>query len=267
MCTRSIDFGAREHVIPKWLLRHTDIYKDTITLPNLSRFRYDQYTVPCCRSCNSALGNTLEIPISRAICAGIDEFVSFADENIDLVFSWLNLLVVKTHIKDLSLREARDLRVESGVIADRYNWADFHHAHAIARAPIYNVRVSPAAIGTVTIMPIFDYESSGKFDYRDHWPTDTIFLRIHDIAIISVLNDSGKVAEMANPRVPLDAPPNVIQAAEILTEYQAASAHLISRPRFATLVDTENGNCSIEAIFPEDVEIADFNARRRGQIG
>lgn len=266
ICTLPIEYEAKEHIIPKWLQRHVGIFQETITLPNLSRYRYDQYTVPCCSKCNAALGKVLEAPISQAICGGYESFSTFARSNSNLLFAWLNLIVFKTHLKDLSLREVKDLRVESGVIAERYNWLDFHHAHAIARAPLYDIEISAEAIGTIMTFPIADFEKSGNFDYRDHWPTDTVFLRIHEIGIVSVLNDSGKVAEMAIPRVPLDAPPNVIQAAEILTEFQAASAHLLNRPTFATFADTETGYCSIEAIIPEEVEIKDFSVELFGEI-
>jgi hypothetical protein len=266
VCTHPIGLETREHIIPKWLQRYADISSDSITLPNGSRFRYDKYTVPCCEKCNASLGANVEAPISRAVSEGYESFVTFSQSNREVLFAWLNLLLVKTHLKDLSLREVKDLRVDKGLIADRYNWLDFHHAHAIARAALYGIEVLPEVIGSITIFPVIEFEKAGKFDYRDHSPSDSIFLRINDIAIISILNDTGKVAEMAAPRIPLEKAPNLFQTAEILTEYQAASVHLLNRPKFVTLADKATGHCSIKAILPTDIEIADFNLGLYGKL-
>jgi hypothetical protein len=61
-----------EHVIPKWILRKLNIYKLSITLPNDAKIRYDQYTVPCCKECNSYLGTNIEEEIRLAVDGGLD---------------------------------------------------------------------------------------------------------------------------------------------------------------------------------------------------
>ena len=37
-----------EHIIPKWVLRKLNIYKEKITLPNKAKIPYERYVVPCC---------------------------------------------------------------------------------------------------------------------------------------------------------------------------------------------------------------------------
>lgn len=266
VCTEPIIEEGKEHIIPRWLQKHSDIYSEEITLPNGNRLRYDRYLIPCCKTCNEKLGKNLEDPIARAITRGFKAFAKFAKENPLIVFAWLNLVVLKTHLKDLWLRESVDHRVQAGMIAERYNWLDLHHSYSVARSPVFEIDVAEGVIGSLLIFQIQDHEKAGKFDYRDHYWSDTVYLRVGEIGIISVLNDSGKVSDMIADRVPLSEPPNPIQTLEILTECQAANMHLISRPTYATLVDVEDGVARIEAIFPDEVDIAPFNAELFGHL-
>lgn len=70
-----------EHVIPKWILRKLDIYKLSITLPNDTKIRYGQYTVPCCKECNSFLGSYFEEDIAAAVDGGIEAVNSYILNN------------------------------------------------------------------------------------------------------------------------------------------------------------------------------------------
>ncbi len=266
ICTEPIIQEAKEHIIPRWLQKHTKIYSDEITLPNGKRQRYDKYLIPCCKKCNSLLGKKLEDPISRAITRGYSAFSEFSRNNPSTVFAWLNLIVLKTHLKDLWLREHVDYRVQSGMIAERYDWLALHHTYSVARSPVCDISVADEVIGTILLFQIPDYERADSFDYRDHYSSDTVYIRIEDIGIISVLNDSGKVSDMIADRIPLSEPPNLIQVMEILTECQAANMHLLSRPTYGTIVNAEEGKGKIEAFFPDDVEIAPFNPELFGNL-
>lgn len=266
ICTEPITEEAKEHIIPRWLQKHTSIYSDEITLPNGKRQRYDKYVVPCCKNCNGLLGKKLEDPIARVITRGYGAFSEFAKNNPSAVFAWLNLLVLKTHLKDLWLRENVDYRVQSGMIAERYDWLALHHTYSVARSPVCSISVADDVIGTILLFQVSDCEKSGRFDYRDHYWSDTVYLRVDDIGIISVLNDSGKVSDMIDGRIPLSEPPNLIQVMEILTECQAANMHLLSRPTYGTVVDTEEGKAQINAFFPDDIKIAPFNAELFGGL-
>src|SRR5437016_14120217 len=53
-----------EHVLADWILRRYSLHDRSITLPNLTGFRYGGYVIPCCESCNSRMGNVFEKPIS-----------------------------------------------------------------------------------------------------------------------------------------------------------------------------------------------------------
>lgn len=62
----------KEHILPKWILKRYDLLSRTITLPNETSFRYNQYTVPCCQQCNSLMGEKIEQPIRELINQGFN---------------------------------------------------------------------------------------------------------------------------------------------------------------------------------------------------
>lgn len=264
VCAKEIVEHADEHIIPDWILRRCKLHNKRITLPNGTTFKYGAYKVPCCKPCNSFLGMHYETPVSEAFSKGSDAVVDLANSNPALLFGWLNLLVFKTHLKDLSLRAERDLRIESGKIGDIYDWLSFHHMHAVFRAPMYGVRIDRDVIGSICLMQVRDHEIGDLFDYRDHYPSDTVFVRIGDTALISVLNDSGAIPGMLEGRIMLDDIPNLIQCAEILTENQAASMHLNNRPRYRTQLTS--GIFEIKADLPDKKDIAEYDPKVRGEL-
>jgi hypothetical protein len=264
VCGKEIIEHADEHIIPDWVLRRCGLHHKRMTLPNGTTFKYGQYKVPCCKTCNSFLGNYYEHPVSEAFASGFGAVANLANSKPDRLFGWLNLLVFKTHLKDLSLRALRDLRVDSGKIGEIYDWLSFHHMHAVLRAPLYGTRINRNVIGSICLLRVRDHGIGDLFDYRDHYPSDTVFVRIGDTAVISVLNDSGAIPGMLEGRLVLDDDPNLIQCAEILTEYQAASLHLSNRPTFRT--ELTSGIFEIKADLPQSKDIADYNPRLRGEL-
>ena len=82
------------------------------------------------------MGRVFEEPISDAAKAGFNGLNAFM-KNMDgrtKLFNWLSLIFLKTHLKDLSLRENRDRRLPPDQIGDRYDWADIHHIQCVARS-------------------------------------------------------------------------------------------------------------------------------------
>src|ERR1700723_3777613 len=65
-----------EHVLPNWLLRRYELHRSSITLPNDTLFRYDQYTIPCCADCNALMGREVEEPIRQLLEQGAEALYS-----------------------------------------------------------------------------------------------------------------------------------------------------------------------------------------------
>lgn len=265
-CAKSIDERSDEHVIPDWVIRLCKLNHETIVLPNNARVRYVSYKVPCCRHCNELLASHYEQPISTAFKQGFDAVAKLLDSEPERVFGWLNLITFKTHLRDLSLRDKLDLRIESGMIGDRYSWADFHHSHAVFRAPLCGTKIDRDVIGSICAMQVADYQTGGMFDYRDHLPSETVFLRIGEIAIVTILSDSGAVLDMVEGRIFLNTGPNLLQCAEVLTEYQLASMHLKNRPEFMTQLNVQTGRLEIKAKLPEQKQVYPYSKDLRGEL-
>lgn len=266
ICGNQLNEETKEHVIPDWLIRYCSLENKSITLPNRQKIHYPSYKIACCLSCNGALSRIYEEPISAAFKLGYDGFCDFIKSNRLLVFSWLCLIVFKTHAKDLTYRAEVDRRIDSGRIADMYHWPDLHHIHAVSRAAIFGTKVLEDVIGSIYVVPISNLEDVGEFDYRDNYVSQTVMIRIREIAIIAVLNDSGAIISMIYDRIFPKTPPNACQLAEILSDFQAAALHLQNRPSYGTRIQVENSSFEIFANLPDKREIAPYDPAIKGEF-
>lgn len=152
-----------EHIIPDWILSKFNLHSEFITLTNGTRFRYGEYTVPCCKDCNSELGVSYEAPIGKLLSRPYNEIIEEINQNQDLVhflFRWMCLVFFKTHLKDKALLKERDRRKESGFLGDLYGWEDFHHIHCIARSHYTKAIIEKNVYGTILILPAFTSSKS-----------------------------------------------------------------------------------------------------------
>src|SRR5580765_2174421 len=69
-----------EHVLPRWLLKRYALFDQTIGLPNGLKFKYSEYKVSCCQSCNSRMGEVIEQPVRDIIAGGCESVVTHVKE-------------------------------------------------------------------------------------------------------------------------------------------------------------------------------------------
>lgn len=183
-----------EHVIPDWVLRECKIRDGAITLLNGKPYSYGRYKIPCCIDCNSRLGRELETPMSERFKGGYENFAKSLMENhphaIWELFRWMCLLYLKTHLKDTNLPYHLDRRVDGGNIAERFDWNLLHHIHCISRSHFTGAAIDNRVIGSVFILPAISDEFHGSFDFLDLHPAQSIMIRINEIAVVAVLDDS-----------------------------------------------------------------------------
>lgn len=255
-----------EHVIPKWLLRKLDIYKLSITLPNDAEVRYDQYTVPCCKECNSFLGTEIEEEIRTAVDGGLDSVNSYILNNGPWkIFLWLSLIFFKTHLKDSYLRKNLDKRKGEEAISSDYDWGLLHHIHCMVRAIQTGISISNECIGTTFVLPAKTAEHLDAYDYRDIYAANTILLRINDIAFIAVLDDSCAAMNFFSEHFKrLTSPLSPIQLREVLSHLTLLNYKLKYRPSYSTKLDATSGEVFIAAELPETLEL---EAHTRDELG
>mgnify|MGYP007089313263 CR=1 FL=1 len=254
-----------EHVIPDWLLRYTGIANMSITLPNGCDVRYSSYKVRSCAQCNSFLSNDVEDHISRAIKGGFESLSEFLEQNPKLVFQWLCLIYYKVHFRDFSLRYNVDHREHDAPIGALYAWPNFHHIFCVSRSVLFKVLFSPGVIGTIKLFRLDDWERHGSYDYRDHWATDTMFVRIKDICIYVSFTDAEAVDHMMQnkfSRIPTHL--NYIQSIEIFGDFVSAKMHFNQQHEFHSLYDPDQDDLRIIAEVADDFDWHDIDRSIRG---
>jgi hypothetical protein len=238
-----------EHVIPDWILRKYALHDKQITLPNGSHLPYGQYKVQCCARCNSRMGEVFEDPISELTSKGHAAVTQHLQNHGPwLLFSWLNLIFLKTHLKDRTLLINRDRRVQSGLLSELIEWPEMHHIHCIARSFFTGVSLSPQALGSVFVMPAKTGTPLGDFDYGDYYPGRALLLRLGETAFICVLNDScGALMLLQEYIQRIDGPLGPLQCRELLAHAAYANMLIENRPMFHTSLDSSEGTITISA--------------------
>jgi len=253
-----------EHVIPDWILRRYGLHAKTINLPNGTKMRYGQYKIPCCQDCNTELGRTYEIPISNllnkpyeGICLEIEQ----NPEILKLLFKWVSLLFIKTHLKDKILLAERDTRKGSGSIGDNHYWEEMHHIHCIARSHFSNAIIDPKVFGTICILPAMIIEGHDKFDFVDSEAGKAIMIQINGFCVISVLNDSTAAYSLFQDVInKIPGPLSPFQIREIVAHFNYINLNLKVKPLYKSVIDT-NSQYRIIAEIPDYFSLVDKSER------
>lgn len=223
-----------EHVVPDWVLRRFALHGKRVTLPNLTEIAYGRYRLRCCKPCNSLLGREVEEPAARLFAGDFLSFASgLATECNCLLYQWLCLLFVKTHLKDRDLRAARDGRTCSQPLSAVYEWSRLHHIHAVARAAASKISIDPSVQGTIFV---FEMASSPEqFDYVDTYDHSTVLVRIGPVGVVAILDDCGDAGCLLTQHLSgIEGPLASIQLREIAALAAYGNELLLTRPRFRT---------------------------------
>ena len=257
-----------EHVIPKWILRRFNLYNRSINLPNGTSIRYDQYTVPCCADCNTFLGATFEKPIQQLVDKDPSEIENYVKSNGPwLIFLWIALIFLKTHLKDRTLRTSLDHRGADGSLADLYEWENMHHIHCIVRSSYVGCSLDPGILGSFFILPVNTKFWGEAFDYRDLYVSKTILLRLREVCFIAVLNDSCAAWNVFSQSSYLPFKLGThIQFREIMAHLATLNLRLKKRPIFRSEFDLLHGQYKIIADLPQSLEIDDPDPKFFGKI-
>lgn len=248
-----------EHIIPRWVLRRFGLFTKSITLPTGERRTYDRYKVPCCKDCNSLLGEMVETPISKLLDGNFADVVERIEmQGPELLFTWLSLLFFKIHLKDRSVAVHKNRNMGSEVIGALYDWPSFHHVHAVARSPYTKASLLPGVVGSLRIVEIDDDPNTDPFDYLNYSFEQTIAVRLGRLGIVAVLNDAGGAAHAWQHKLELITTPiATIQLKEVAAMLAVANDAIITRPQFGTMV-YEKTMVMIFARLPGVLDLPDF---------
>jgi hypothetical protein len=231
----------------------------TITLPNDTRFRYDQYTIPCCADCNALMGREVEEPIRALVEQGSRAIFERVERDGPLrLFVWLALLFLKTHLKDRTLRWHRDLRQPDHRIGELQTCEELRHLHTLARCFYAKCTVAKEAMGSLLVMSATQPHGGQPFDFTDLSAAQTLLLRLDDVALLAVFNDSCGAMQGLMPKL------NKITG--LMAELAFVNLHIEHRPTFHTLVDGRTGEQSIAATLPPEFSLIPMDKGVRGSL-
>ena len=268
ICGASPDTTAfnDEHIVPRWLLRRYGLFEKEITLPTKERRRYGGYRVQCCAACNTILGDRVENPVSRLLDGDFAEVFARlqADRARELIFVWMCLLFLKVHLKDNRIPVHRDRRRGSKTIGDLYDWIELHHIHAVARSPYTGAGLMPGVIGSFFVVEVIDPISADGWDFVDLTFAQTIGLRVGNVGIVAVLNDSGAAQQAWSHRTSvIDGAITGSQFREIVALFAVANDDILVRPEFGTII-VDGSLSMIFAQIPRRLELAEFDSEKFG---
>jgi hypothetical protein len=258
-----------EHVIPDWLLRRFNLHSEQIELPNEAGLRYGELKVPCCADCNSKMSEVFEKPISQLLSSG---YKTVAEElkrsGPWLLFSWIALVFFKAHYKNKFLRYHLDRRKDDFPIAELHSWEELFHIHCIARAWYSCAVIHPEVLGTLLVMPAKVRSHLPRFDFADLTEATLVTLRVDDIAIFAVLNDSGASLAMMFEEIQarITGPLSPLQIREVAAKLAAINLQVVPRPEFSSQFSFLKETYEIEAVRPSEIDIPDWDPKILGKI-
>ena len=258
-----------EHILSDWILREFGLHRRQITLPNLTGFKYSEYRIPCCKDCNSLMGNYFEVPISEAAKGGMKTFAPFCKKvGFNYIFNWLALTFIKTHLKDAQLRAERDRRKGDDSIGGKYyEFETLHHVHCIARSFFTKAKWEPNVTGSLYIGPAKVFDGIESFDFADNYLAKTILLRMHDFFLLAVFNDSGGAMSHMNPNYlsKITEGLTLLQMRELFVRFSHCNLSIESRPTFHSGFDSK-AHYEITVKRPADLTFKEFDGRMFGEM-
>lgn len=260
-----------EHVIPDWILREYQLHDDAIRLPNDTYFKYGSYIVPCCEQCNTELSAAFEIPISKLIKKGYRYAVEELHNDksmVDKLFQWMCLLFFKTHLKDTRLLMERNRSLQAGNIGDYHSWENIHHIHCMSRAFFTAAEIDDNVYGSFMVLPALRHElqeQSDLFDYMDNLDGSTVMIRLDEICIFAVLNDSKLCQSLFHKYTErISGPLTNIQLREIFCHLVFLNTNLKTKPIYHSTI--KNDRYNICATVPELPELL-HTTERKSSVG
>jgi hypothetical protein len=263
MCGASPDekLFNNEHIIPDWVLRKFNLHEQWITLPNGTTMKYGQFVISCCADCNTLLGQRVETPISGYLSLPHSELAARLDADPAIfgqLFIWMCLIYSKTQLKYTSLALHRDKPGDNRKIGDLIGWSQMQHVHCMARVPYTGAKVGKQVYGSLIVLPALPDELGKDFDYMDSTTDQCAMIRIGQIAVFAVMNDS-QACQMffISYLSKIDGPLTPLQLKEVFAHLVFLNSHLKERPayQFTILPD----GYEISSKLPEKRELTDVS--------
>jgi hypothetical protein len=214
------------------------------------------------------MGECLERPIREMFEKGYKSF----GEQLKLngpwdLFCWMNLIFLKTHLKDNNLSFHRDTRKGEMKIGELHSWEDLHHIHCMARSWYTGCDLKIEALGSLLVLPAKILPYGDQFDYCDLSFAQTMLLRIDEIAVIAVFDDAQASLSVVQETLQRIAGPlSPLQLRELAVRMAVTNIYLSERPRFSSNFDIVTEEYEIGGQRPAEIQIEHVNDEVVGKM-
>jgi len=261
---------SKEHIVPDWILKRFDLRSQKASLPNHQKVRYYGYKVPCCKTCNAAMGLELEQPISKLFKQGYEAVGDhIKTKGPNRLISWLALLYIKKVVNDYRISVDPKYPKNNEPAPTSIAEVDtLHHVYCLARTFLSKATWEPGSGGSFVMLPVEKLPGKGHFDHGDLHINKIrgSFLIYDDFCLISMFNDGGYVVgNLGDSLSKLPEPLTPKQVRETFCHFVYTASRLTNRPQFSCTV-SDTGNPIIQCNFPKTTELSDFQASRLAAI-
>jgi len=246
-----IDNFNNEHVFPDWLLKRFTLSSSKINLPSSGTTIYGGYTLKCCKECNKKMGEMIEKPISKILkdYNSVSNYVKKSGGRS--IYLWLALIFIKIHLKDREYKAVKG-KNRGTIISKAYDWNDMHHIHCLARSFYTKCKISNNVFGSMLILPAkVNKQFPESFDFCSNLRGNGIMLRMNNVCIIAIFNDSGYANSIFYNQIKkIDSDLSPIQLREIFSRLIHINLALKKRPEYYTKL--QKGKINIIAKIPQN---------------
>lgn len=220
--------------------------------------------MPCCKRCNSFLGENIENKIANGLDGDYFDVLNFFNSNRELIFNWICLLYIKTHLKDKIFKY--DFKSDTK-ISDNYDWEELHHIHCMARSIFTNINIEKSVFGSMFIYPCTEFDEGESYDYIDLYGTGTVLIRLGNFFIICVINDSKIVTQLIKNRTErITGRLSFLQIRELYSRVTYENLRIIDRPKYYTAVRFEDNYIGIHSSINKEIRIESHNESFFGDL-
>ncbi|RON53109.1 hypothetical protein [Pseudomonas frederiksbergensis] len=182
------DLKSREHVFPKWLLHHFDLWDQPITLLNGTKLAYRQLVIPCCLVCNNEYLSNIEQEVQERFSAGAADVASMDRGRLLL---WVLKIFYGLLYRELFLSiDRRD--PGAGNIVGPEDMEQFQLLHFILQSCRVSMQFSIMDSDIPASLFVFDVQEPSskklKFDYKDDVVNRTLYLRLGKVGILAAFD-------------------------------------------------------------------------------
>lgn len=179
---------SREHVFPKWLLRHFSLRDHPLTLLNGTTVAYRNLVIPCCQTCNNEYLSNIEREVQVRFLKGAAEIASMDRGRLLL---WVLKIFYGLLYRELFLPIDRRAPC-AGSIVNAEDMEQFQLLHFIlqsCRVPMDFSIVDSDIPASIFVFEVQEPSNEDlRFDYKDDVVNRTLYLRLGKVGILAAFD-------------------------------------------------------------------------------